>query len=203
MKLSGKILSLPTDLTIRQFTLLELLLPLLLLLLPHNKSIELFIRYDYLASGHINSSLCLCIFIIMDFIAVNNSWDKYKMSWSGKYRTAIRQRSDAMAASKRYSAIVRGQLFSFSKNVSAAVAAAFVAMCTLSLASFTSNEMLNFVFRFSFNHNFCTVPDLFVDVCAMHAAVLACLVGCDFHHFTHSTHISVFTTAQNCRCKNI
>lgn len=33
---------------------------------------------------HINFSLCLCIFIIMDFIAVNNSSDKYKMSCRGK-----------------------------------------------------------------------------------------------------------------------
>lgn len=106
---------------------------------------------------HINFSLCLCIFIIMDFIAVNNSSDKYKMSCRGK-QDSRSTRNDAavsscacacvvgVVAATAAATIVRGQLFSFS-----------VVQCTLSLASFTSNEMLNFVFRFSFSHNFTPV----------------------------------------------
>lgn len=98
--------------------------------------------------------MCLCIFIIIiDFIAVNNSSDKYKMSCRGK-QDSRSTRNDAVSGSGSGSvcsataaaAIVRGQLFSFS-----------VVQCTLSLASFTSNEMLNFVFRFSFSHNFTPV----------------------------------------------
>lgn len=51
---------------------------LLLLLMPHNKSgpVHKIWLPSIGSSGHINFSLCLCIFIIMDFIAVNNSWDK-------------------------------------------------------------------------------------------------------------------------------
>lgn len=48
------------------------------------------------------------------------------------------------ALTVRAETIVRGQLFSFS-----------VVQCALyHWQVFTSNEMLNFVFRFSFNHNF-------------------------------------------------
>lgn len=59
--------------------------------------------------------------------------------------------------------MVWSQLFLFQRVSAAAggadvVVVAVVAVCTLSLASFTSNEMLNFVFRFSFNHNFEQCP---------------------------------------------
>lgn len=92
--------------------------------------------------------------------------------------------NDAMTVKqKRYSATVCSQLFIFQRvNAAAAgggagadivVVGAVVAVCTLSLASFTSNEMLNFVFRFSFNHNFEQSP------IGVHCK-RPCLVGCDF-----------------------
>lgn len=87
--------------------------------------------------------------------------------------------NDAMTVKRTlYSAIVWSQLFLFERVNGAAGgdgdgAGAVVAVCTLSLASFTSNEMLNFVFRFSFKHNFVQCP-----ICVH--CMLPCLVGCDF-----------------------
>lgn len=127
-------------------------------------------RCGYLASygelsGHINFSLCLCIFIIMDFIAVNNSQDKYKMSCRGKQDSRSTQALQWLCCNHS-----SGQLFSFS-----------VVQCTLSLASFTSNEMLNFVFRFSFSQD----------------------ISSRSFGLVRLVHNLQFSRTQNCRCENI
>lgn len=82
-------------------------------------------------------------------------------------RTAVRHKRCSGCAAT----IAQGNYFLFQ----------FCVQCTLSLASFTSNEMLNFVFRFSFSQD----------------------ISSRSFGLVRLVHNLQFSRTQNCRCENI